>query len=81
MRSEPGLAAGEAERIKKKIYGTREEARRDIFDYFEMFYNSKRQHGSGAEMSSAEYGHHYFQRPGSVWIMHSDSKYISLYKY
>lgn len=28
------------ERIKKKIYGTREEARSDIFDYIEMFYNS-----------------------------------------
>ncbi|MGF6267691.1 hypothetical protein ABIE17_000175 [Lelliottia nimipressuralis] len=25
------------ERIKKKIYGTREEARRDIFDYIKMF--------------------------------------------
>ncbi|HAS1313566.1 TPA: IS3 family transposase, partial [Enterobacter bugandensis] len=34
------------ERIKKKIYGTREEARSDIFDYIEMFYNSKRRHGS-----------------------------------
>ncbi|EGO7019478.1 IS3 family transposase, partial [Escherichia coli] len=33
------------ERIKKKIYGTREEARSDIFDYIEMFYNSKRRHG------------------------------------
>ncbi|WP_071820601.1 IS3 family transposase [Citrobacter rodentium] len=34
------------ERIKKKIYGTQEEARSDIFDYIEMFYNSKRRHGS-----------------------------------
>jgi putative transposase len=34
------------ERIKKKSYGTREEARSDIFDYIEMFYNSKRRHGS-----------------------------------
>jgi hypothetical protein len=34
------------ERIKKKIYGTREEAGSDIFDYIEMFYNSKRRHGS-----------------------------------
>ncbi len=34
------------ERIKKKIYTrTREEARSDIFDYIEMFYNSKRRHG------------------------------------
>lgn len=34
-----------SERIKKKIYGTREEARSDIFDYIVMFYNSKRRHG------------------------------------
>ncbi|MFB6380275.1 IS3 family transposase [Atlantibacter hermannii] len=37
------------ERIKKKIYGTREEARSDIFDYIEMFYNSKRRHGSSEQ--------------------------------
>ncbi len=30
------------ELIKKRIYGTREEARSDICDYIEMFYNSKR---------------------------------------
>ncbi|SVJ70617.1 integrase catalytic subunit [Klebsiella pneumoniae] len=36
------------ERIKKRIYGTRDEARSDIFDYIEMFYNSKRRHGSRA---------------------------------
>ena len=41
------------ERIKKKIYGTREEARSDIFDYIEMFYNSKRRHGSSDQMSTA----------------------------
>ena len=41
--------------IKKKIYGTREEARSDIFDYIEMFYNSKRRHGSGEQMSPTEY--------------------------
>jgi hypothetical protein len=31
------------ERIKKKIYGTREEARHDIFDYIGMFYNGMAQ--------------------------------------
>ncbi|ECD8124535.1 IS3 family transposase [Salmonella enterica] len=35
------------ERIKKKIYGTR--------DYIEIFYNSKRRHGSSAQMPPAEY--------------------------
>ncbi len=41
------------ERIKKKIYGTREEARSDIFDYIEM-------------MSPTEYENQYYQRLGSV---------------
>ncbi|EIG9089349.1 TPA: IS3 family transposase [Serratia marcescens] len=54
------------ERIKKKIYGTREEARSDIFDYIEMFYNSKRRHGSSNQMSPTEYEKQYYQRLGSV---------------
>ncbi|MGC6555895.1 IS3 family transposase [Escherichia coli] len=54
------------ERIKKKIYGTREEARRDIFDYIEMFYNSKRRHGSSDQMPPTEYENQYYQRLGSV---------------
>ena len=32
------------ERIKKRIYKTREIARADIFDYIEVFYNRKRRH-------------------------------------
>ncbi|MDW3780624.1 IS3 family transposase [Kluyvera cryocrescens] len=54
------------ERIKKKIYGTREKARSDIFDYIEMFYNSKRRHGSSNQMSPTEYENQYYQRLGSV---------------
>ncbi|MEH3405518.1 IS3 family transposase [Enterobacter roggenkampii] len=54
------------ERIKKKSYGTREEARSDIFDYIEMFYNSKRRHGSSEQMSPTEYENQYYQRLGSV---------------
>ncbi|MGF6477645.1 putative transposase [Pantoea dispersa] len=50
------------ERIKKKIYGTREEARSDIFDYIEMFYNSKRLYGSGNQMSPSEYENQYYKR-------------------
>ncbi len=33
------------ERIRRRTFRTREEARRDVFDYIEMFYNSKRKHG------------------------------------
>ncbi|WP_348235081.1 IS3 family transposase, partial [Salmonella enterica] len=38
------------ERIKKKIYGTRDEARSDIFNYIEMFYTSRRRHGTSEQM-------------------------------
>lgn len=54
------------EQIKKKIYGTREEARSNIFDYIEMYYNSKRRHGSGDQMSPTDYENDYYQRLGSV---------------
>lgn len=43
------------ERIKKKIYVTRTEARSDIFEYIEMFYNSKRRHGSNGQRSPLDY--------------------------
>jgi len=33
------------ERIKRRVYATREDARADIFDYIEMFYNPIRRHG------------------------------------
>lgn len=43
-----------------------EEARSDIFDYIEMFYNSKRRHGSSDQMPPTEYENQYYQRLGSV---------------
>lgn len=43
------------ERIKKKIYLSRDEAKSDIFEYIEMFYNSKRRHGSIGQRSPLEY--------------------------
>jgi len=54
------------ERIKKKIYETREEACSDIFDYIEMFYNSKRRHGSSDQMSPTEYENQYDRRLRSI---------------
>lgn len=32
------------ERVKKRIYKTRELARADVFDYIEVFYNRQRRH-------------------------------------
>jgi len=43
------------ERIRKKIYLTREEARSDIFNYIEMFYNSKRRHGHANGVSPVQF--------------------------
>ena len=54
------------ERIKRKTYHDREEARRDIFDYIEMFYNPKRRHGSANGLSPVEFEKQYFQRLKSV---------------
>ena len=50
------------ERTKKKIYTTRSEARTDIFEYIEMFYNSKRRHGSNGQRSPLEYEKAHFNR-------------------
>ncbi|WP_432652499.1 IS3 family transposase [Pseudoalteromonas luteoviolacea] len=43
------------ERVKRKIYATREHARADIFDYIEMFYNSRRKHGEANNMPPLAY--------------------------
>lgn len=39
------------ERIKRKIYSTREEAKSDIFDYIQVFYNRKRRHSHANQLS------------------------------
>ena len=54
------------ERVKKKIYRNRDEARTDIFNYIEMFYNSKRKHGFNDLLSPVEYENRYQERLGSV---------------
>ncbi|PVV69527.1 hypothetical protein DD985_17230, partial [Pseudomonas sp. HMWF011] len=47
------------ERIKRKIYITREDARSDVFDYIEMFYNAKRRHGFNNQLSPVEFEKRY----------------------
>ncbi|WP_085940843.1 IS3 family transposase, partial [Vreelandella boliviensis] len=49
------------ERIKRQIYSTREAARRDVFNYIEMFYNPKRRHGTSDNLSPVEYERRYFK--------------------
>ena len=54
------------ERIKRKTYTTREEARQDVFDYIEMFYNPKRRHSHANDLSPVEFEKQYFLRLRSV---------------
>jgi putative transposase len=54
------------ERIKRRIYSTREEARQDVFDYIELFYNPKRRHGYSNRLSPVAYEKQYFERLTSV---------------
>ncbi len=44
-------------RIRNRIYGTRDEARTDIFDFIEMFYNVKKRHGHVGGVSMFEEDH------------------------
>ena len=43
------------ERIRRKTYKTRQEARQDVFDYIEMFYNPKRRHANNGMLSPVEF--------------------------
>ncbi len=43
------------ERIRRRLYKNREDARRDIFDYIEMFYNPKRKHARNGMLSPVEF--------------------------
>jgi len=44
-----------SERIRRKIYATRKEARQDVFNYIEMFYNPKRKHGKNGMLSPIDF--------------------------
>ena len=54
------------ERIKRHIYATRNDARTDIVDYIEMFYNNKRRHGFNDLLSPVEYEKKFKERLASV---------------
>lgn len=43
------------ERIRRRIYKTRDDARQDVFDYIEMFYNPKRKHARNGMLSPIEF--------------------------
>ena len=43
------------ERTARKLYRTRDEAKADVFDYIERFYNSKRRHSTIGYLSPMEF--------------------------
>jgi len=54
------------ERIKRRTYKNREDARRDIFDYIEMFYNPVRRHGHVGNLSPVEFERQHLKQLSSV---------------
>lgn len=54
------------ERIRRQIYLTRQDARADVFNYIERFYNPKRRHNTSGDVSPVEFEKRHFQRLGSV---------------
>lgn len=54
------------ERVRRQTYSTRDDARADVFNYIEMFYNPKRRHGTAGDTSPAEFERRHSQRLKSV---------------
>ena len=55
------------ERVNRVRYRTREEARADLFEYIEVFYNRKRRHGYLGNVSPADFEE---QSAGSFGTVH-----------
>ena len=49
------FASLKRERIKRRKYRTRDDARADVFDYIERFYNRKRRHGYVGNISPVQF--------------------------
>lgn len=54
------VAANILDRHKRRVYNSRAQARQDVFDYIEMFYNPIRRHSHAANLSPINYERYYF---------------------
>ena len=54
------------DRVKRRIFNTRDEARAEVFDYIECFYNPKRNHGTNGGLSHVEFERRYFEELETV---------------
>jgi len=59
--AESFFSALKKERIKRRIYPTRDEAHSDVFNYIEKFYNPVRRLGSAGDLSPVEFERRYAQ--------------------
>lgn len=55
-----------SERIKRRIYRNRDEARQDIFDYIEWFYNPRRRHSYCGNLSPEQFEEQYYLKQKTV---------------
>ncbi len=53
-------------RIRRRTYNTWEDARQDVFDYIEMFYNPIRRHSHNNGISLARFEQQFIERLASV---------------
>ena len=53
--AESFFASLKTERIRRKTYKTRQEARSEVFDYIELFYNPKRRHAKNGMFSPIDF--------------------------
>ena len=53
--AESFFASLKTERIRRKTYKTRQEARSEVFDYIELFYNPKRRHAKNGMLSPIDF--------------------------
>ena len=53
--AESFFASLKTERIRRRTYKTRQDARQDVFDYIELFYNPKRRHAKNGMLSPVEF--------------------------
>jgi putative transposase len=44
-----------SERVSRRVYRTREEAKADVFDYIERFYNPRRRHSTLGYLSPMQF--------------------------
>ncbi len=54
------------ERVRRRIYKTRDDARADVFDYIEMFYNPQRKHAKNGMLSPVEFARQQKMNPQGV---------------